>query len=159
MDDNQRETISKLKFLGKIKKGEKINVKEMTLQTESYLTAASRTIWFVDNRNNTMSFIQTTIQAGFDLLHLLNKNTGNVSDDELSKTIVKDISNAKVGINNLKTTYSDDTYFCCSVDTFVETITAKLLDLRDKRPSIFVVEDKDLATTTFVEEKKKKKDN
>ena len=38
MDDNQRETISKLKFLGKIKKG-KINVKEMTLQTESYLTA------------------------------------------------------------------------------------------------------------------------
>ena len=55
MDDNQRETISKLKFLGKIKKGEKINVKEMSLQTESYLTAASRTIWFVDNRNNTMS--------------------------------------------------------------------------------------------------------
>ena len=132
MDDNQRETISKLKFLGKIKKGEKINVKEMTLQTESYLTAASRTIWFVDNRNNTMSFIQTTIQAGFDLLNLLNKSTGNVSDDELSKTIVKDITNAKIGINNLKTTYSDDTYFCCSVDTFVETITAKLLDRKDK---------------------------
>ena len=156
MDDNQRETISKLKFLGKIKKGEKINVKEMTLQTESYLTAASRTIWFVDNRNNTMSFIQTTIQAGFDLLNLLNKSTGNVSDDELSKTIVKDITNAKIGINNLKTTYSDDTYFCCSVDTFVETITAKLLDLKDKRPEIFVVEEKDLATTKFVEDKKKK---
>ena len=156
MDDNQRETISKLKFLGKIKKGEKINVKEMTLQTESYLTAASRTIWFVDNRNNTMSFIQTTIQAGFDLLNLLNKSTGNVSDDELSKTIVKDITNAKIGINNLKTTYSDDTYFCCSVDTFVETITAKLLDLKDKRPEIFVVEEKDLATTKFVEAKKTK---
>ena len=159
MDDNQRETISKLKFLGKIKKGEKINVKEMTLQTESYLTAASRTLWFVDNRNNTMSFIQTTIQAGFDLLNLLNKNTGNVSDDELSKTIIRDISSAKIGINNLKTTYSDDTYFCCSVDTFVQTITAKLLDLKDKRPNIFVEENTDLVTTTFVEEKKKKKDN
>ncbi len=159
MDDNQRETISKLKFLGKIKKGEKINVKEMTLQTESYLTAASRTLWFVDNRNNTMSFIQTTIQAGFDLLNLLNKNTGNVSDDELSKTIIRDITSAKIGINNLKTTYSDDTYFCCSVDTFVQTIAAKLLDLKDKRPNIFVEDDADLVTTTFVEEKKKKKDN
>ena len=102
-----------------------------------------------------MSFIQTTIQAGFDS-ESLNKSTGNVSDDELSKTIVKDITNAKIGINNLKTTYSDDTYFCCSVDTFVETITAKLLDLKDKRPEIFVVEEKDLATTKFVEAKKTK---
>ena len=159
MDDNQRETISKLKFLGKIKKGEKINVKEMSLQTESYLTAASRTIWFVDNRNNTMSFIQTTIQSGFDLLNLLNKSNGNVSDDEVSKTIVRDITASKNGINNLKTTYSDDTYFCCSVDTFVETISARLLDLRDKRPNIFTETDKDIVTTTFVDEKKKKKDN
>ena len=156
MDDNQRETISKLKFLGKIKKEKKINVKEMSLQTESYLTAASRTIWFVDNRNNTMSFIQTTIQAGFDLLNLLNKSTNSLSDDEVSKTIVRDINNAKNGISNLKTTYSDDTYFCCSVDTFVETITARLLELRDKRPTIFIDTDKDLTTTTFVEDAKKK---
>ena len=159
MDDNQRETISKLKFLGRIKKGEKINVKEMTLQTESYLTAASRTLWFVDNRNNTMSFIQTTIQGGFALLHLLNKNTGNISDDEVSKAIVRDITSAKLGINNLKTTYSDDTYFCCSVDTFVETISAKVLDLRDKRPHIFINNEIDLAIPIVIDEKKKKKDS
>jgi hypothetical protein len=106
-----------------------------------------------------MSFIQTTIQSGFDLLNLLNKSNGNVSDDEVSKTIVRDITAAKNGINNLKTTYSDDTYFCCSVDTFVETISARLLDLRDKRPNIFTETDKDIVTTTFVDEKKKKKDN
>ena len=53
MDENQQETISKLKFLGRVNKGEKINVKEMTLQTESYITSMSRSVWFVDNRNNT----------------------------------------------------------------------------------------------------------
>ena len=58
----------------------------------------------------------------------------------------------------IQTTYSDDTYFCCSVDTFVETITARLLELRDKRPTIFIDTDKDLTTTTFVEDAKKKKD-
>ena len=72
----------------------------MSLQTESYLTAASRTIWSDDNRNNTMSFIQTTIQAGFDLLNLLNKSTNSLSDDEVSKTIVRDISNAKMDSNS-----------------------------------------------------------
>ena len=52
-------------------KGEKINVKELTLQTESYITSVSRSVWFVDNRNNTVSFIQNTIQAAFNLLKLL----------------------------------------------------------------------------------------
>ena len=60
MDDNQQETIAKLKFLGRVNKGEKINVKEMTLQTESYITSMSRSVWFVDNRNNTLSFINTS---------------------------------------------------------------------------------------------------
>ena len=53
MDESQQETISKLKFLGRVNKGEKINVKELTLQTEGYVTSVSRSLWFVDNRNNT----------------------------------------------------------------------------------------------------------
>jgi len=142
MDENQQSTITKLKFLGKVNKGEKINVKEMTLQSEGYVTALSRSVWCVDNRNNTISFIQNTIQAAFNLVQLLSKNSG-ISDHELAKTIVRDISLAKVGINNLKTTYSDDIYFCCSVDTYVETMVAKLLDIKTKLPNLFVDSDEE----------------
>ena len=111
MDENQQDTITRLKFLGKVNKGEKINVKELTLQSEGYVTALSRSVWCVDNRNNTISFIQNTIQAAFNLIQLLSKNNG-ISDQELARTIIRDIGLAKIGINNLKTTYSEDTFFC-----------------------------------------------
>jgi hypothetical protein len=140
MDENQQNTITRLKFLGKVNKGEKINVREMTLQSEGYVTALSRSVWYVDNRNNTVSFIQNTIQAAFNLVQLLSKNSG-ISDNELAKTIVRDISLAKIGINNLKTTYSEDTFFCCSVDTYVETMNARLLDIKSKLPKLFTDND------------------
>jgi hypothetical protein len=62
----------------------------------------------------------------------------NVSDKELAKSIIRDIDLAKNGISNLKTTYSDDAYFCCGVDTYIETINAKLLDLKDKHEDLFL---------------------
>ena len=58
MDDSRQEIITKLKFLSRVSKGQKINVKDMTLQDESWLTSASRSVWNIDNRNNTMTFIQ-----------------------------------------------------------------------------------------------------
>ena len=139
MDDNQQETIARLKFLGRVNKGEKINVKEMTLQTESYITSMSRSVWFVDNRNNTLSFIQNTIQAAFALLKLL-LQASNVSSKELARVVVKDIDGARAGIANLKTTYSEDTYFCCEVDTYSETLKAKLMAIKSHNPDLFVVE-------------------
>jgi hypothetical protein len=142
MDENQQTTITRLKFLGRVNKGEKINVKEMTLQSEGYVTALSRSVWFVDNRNNSVSFIQNTVQAAFTLVGLLSKS-GSVSDLELAKAVVRDIGSAKVGINNLKTTYSEDTFFCCSVDTYVQTIDAKLLDIRGKQPALFLTDEDD----------------
>ncbi len=148
MDENQQNTITRLKFLGKVNKGEKINVKELTLQSEGYVTALSRSVWCVDNRNNTISFIQNTVQAAFNLVQLLSKNSG-ISDHELARTIIRDISLAKVGINNLKTTYSEDTFFCCSVDTYVETINAKLMDIKGKLPNLFTEDDTDEGEKTF----------
>ena len=153
MDDSQQETISKLKFLGKISKGEKINVKEKTLQTESFVTSLSRTVWFLDNRNNTLSFIQTTVQSAFSLLTILIQND-NISDKELAKSIIRDIDSAKNGISNLKTTYSDDAYFCCGVDTYIETINAKLLDLKDRHEDLFL---KDEHKKTLIESNSKDK--
>ena len=139
MDENQQETLAKLKFLGRVNKGEKINVKEMTLQTESYVTSMSRSLWFVDNRNNTLSFIQNTVQAGFGLLKIL-LQTQSVSNREMARVVVRDIDAARNGIVNLKTTYSDDTYFCCEVDTYTEMIKAKLLDLKAANADLFVTE-------------------
>ena len=101
MDESQQDTICKLKFLGRIGKGEKINVKELTLQTEGWVTAVKRTVWTVDNRNNTMSFIQTIIQGGFNLITSLNKSE-SLGNKQLAQSMVIDINSflSSFGINN-----------------------------------------------------------
>ena len=45
MDANNKETISRLKFIGKIQIGDKINIKDMYLQTDGLLTQVARTIF------------------------------------------------------------------------------------------------------------------
>ena len=136
MDESQQDIISKLKFLGRIGKGEKINVKELTLQSEGYVTAVKRTLWNVDNRNNTMSFIQTTIQAGFNLVNSLNKSQ-QLGNRQIAKSMIQDILKAKTGISNLKTTYSDDTFFCCGIDTYIESVKARIAELEQTASDLF----------------------
>ncbi len=143
MDESQQDIISKLKFLGRVGKGEKINVKELTLQSEGWVTAAKRTLWTVDNRNNTMSFIQTTIQAAFNLIDALVKNNSNLGNKQIAKTMALDILSANSGISNLKTTYSDDTFFCCGIDTYMETLKARIAELKQKHSDLFDSDDSD----------------
>lgn len=136
MDDSRQDVITKLKFLSRVSKGQKINVKDMTLQDESWVTSASRSIWNIDNRNNTMTFIQNTITTAFNMITLLLKSD-TVGDKQICKTIVSDIISSKNGIKNLKSTYVDDTYFCCGVDTYVQMIEAHMTDLKSKKPELF----------------------
>ena len=136
MDDSRQDIITKLKFLSRVSKGQRINVKEMILQDESWLTTASRTVWNIDNRNNTMTFIQNTITSAFNMISLLLRSEA-VGDRQICKTIVGDIIASKKGIRNLKRTYTDDTYFCCGVDTYIQMIDAHMTDLKSKHNELF----------------------
>ena len=136
MDDSRQDIITKLKFLSRVSKGQKINVKDMTLQDESWLTTASRTVWNIDNRNNTMSFIQNTITSAFNLISLLIKSE-SVGDKQICNTIIVDIIASKRGINALKSTYQEDTFFCCGVDTYIQMIEAHMIDLKSKHCDLF----------------------
>ena len=136
MDDSRQEIITRLKFLSRVSRGQKINVKDMTLQDESWITSASRSVWNIDNRNNTMTFIQNTITSAFNMIVLLLKSE-SVGDHQICKTIVADINGAKRGIQNLKSTYDNDTYFCCGVDTYIQMIDAHMADLKSKQSDLF----------------------
>ena len=108
----------------------------MSLQNESWFTTVSRTFWSVDNRNNTMNFIQNTITSAFNLIVLLLKSD-TVGDKQICKTIIEDIIRSKKGISTLKTTYSEDTYFCCGIDTYIQMIDAHIAQLKSGYPEIF----------------------
>ena len=140
MEDSNHETITRLKFLSKIRKGEKINVMANTLQPDSLLTSLSRAILNTDNRQNTLTYIQNSIYSGFQLFTTYVRSD-KTSEKKLAVQIIKDIQESKHGIKNLKNTYQDDIMFCCSIDTYLQTIDAKIEEYHEKYPSMFPIQD------------------
>jgi hypothetical protein len=125
MDD--RETLSNLKFICKIGKGEKINISMMCVQPNSIFTTISRTILHQDNRKNTLLFTTQTINKAFVILKTL-KTSSNVYSNAMADNITKDLIDSKSGLENLKYTYSNDVKFCCDIDTLLQIINARLGD-------------------------------
>jgi hypothetical protein len=126
-DANVSDIISKLKFIGRIQKGEKVNVRYMYVQQDSWITRLSRTFFSTDNRMNTCHFVENTIKRSFDIINL-NKESNKISDKCLVRNIIEDIKNALIGINNIKDTYMLDIMFCCKLDTLIQETNSKLLE-------------------------------
>ena len=132
MDGNISDVISKLKFIGLIQKGEKINVKGMCVQQDTFFTRFMRTFVTSDNRTNAYNFIEGVINRSFEIITLsLNKETVRNVDKRLVVHIIIDLKKSIVGIKNLKDTYTTDIMFCCKLDALVECIESKLKDISE----------------------------
>lgn len=129
MDVND-EVISRLKFISKINPGEKISVKGMYIQTDSWMTSIARSVFTHDSRESTMSFLNTAIKKGFDLLRMYHDNAkadpARTFDQTMFQNILQDLCHAKRGLFNLKKTYESDRMLCCKLDTLAQEINALL---------------------------------
>ena len=125
--DANRETISRLKFIGKIQIGEKVNLKYMNIQTDGLFTQLTR-ILNQESRTKTLTFLQDTINKTFEILKCYEKTKKN-SDKIMCMNLVQDLKNSKSGLNNLKETYTLDVKFVCDIDTLLQNIDAKLFEI------------------------------
>lgn len=125
--ETTNELISSLKFLGNIKKGDKINIKYMFIQPDTIITTISRSFMYPDNRHNALSFISKTIEKSFNIL-----SEYSSSDEEYKKSIknniIVDLKNIKTGLKNLKFAYITDSKFCCDIETIIQEVDAKLIN-------------------------------
>ena len=128
MDSGTNEIISRIKFIGRIQKGEKINVRYMYVQPDSWITKISRTFFATDTRMNSFHFIENTIKRSFEII-TLNKDSTKISERCLVINIIADLKSALEGIINLKDTYGSDVMFCCKLDTLVQETTSKLVEI------------------------------
>jgi hypothetical protein len=126
--ESDKELISRLKFISKISKGDKINVKYMIVQPDGFATKISRTIIAQDNRRNTLNFIRNTIDKTFEMISTYSSSTKQ-SNKAICLNIIIDLKNSKNGLHNLKETYLEDIKFCCDIDTAIQDIDAKLLEI------------------------------
>lgn len=126
--ESDKEIISRLKFIGKIQKGEKVNVKYMYVQPEGFATKFSRTLINQCNRQSCLIFIKNTIVRSFELASAY--KLSNKECDQLTRmNILKDLRISKQGISNLKDTYKDDLKIICDFDTLIEDIDSKLAEI------------------------------
>lgn len=124
------ETISALKFIGKIKKGDKINSNFMIIQNKSLLSRLSRTFFYNDTRTNSLKWIYRNITSAFQIL-CCNITSDNIKDINLSNQIIHDLNMSKIGIENLIDTYKYDIKFVCDLQTIIQYIDNSLQDVSD----------------------------
>ena len=118
-EDDISRISSTLKFIGQIGKNEKIDVKNMYLQPNTFITSIIRTLYQLDNRQNTLELIQKTIEQSLEIIR-------NEKTDELTKNnFLVDLEKSKEGITNLKYTYNNDTMFCCNLESIIQMIDSK----------------------------------
>ena len=123
-----KEVISRLKFICKLQKGEKINVKYMFVQPEGIATRLSRTLIHQDNRNNTLNFLRSTITRTFEIISSYS-SSNKESHRHICLHVIKDLQESKTGLINLKDTYISDIKFTCDIDTLLQEIDAKLTEI------------------------------
>ena len=132
MDATTSDVVSKLKFIGLIQKGEKINVRSMCVQPDTFITRFSRTFISMDNRTNAYNFIEGVVNRSFDIISIsLSKDPIKSIDKRLSKNIIEDLGKAITGIKNLRETYVHDIMFCCRLDALIQGIESRLRDINE----------------------------
>ena len=141
--------IAKIKFISKIKQGEKINTKSgFFMQNDSLISRISRSFYYQDTRTNTISFIADTLIQVFHLLKLY-MTTSKISDITMCINVIEDINNMKKGIINLQQTYQDDAIIVSKLETFVQEIDSKLLEFKKINTELII--NPDIFVSTSVE--------
>lgn len=125
MDPNTSDVISKLKFIGKIQKGEKINVRSLYVQPNNWFTSIVRTLFNSDNRANAFNFIEGVVNRSFEIINC-NRLSFSLINAHIVHNIIVDLKQAIIGISNMKTTYEFDVMYCCKLDTLIQSIKSRL---------------------------------
>lgn len=131
--DSHKDILSKLKFISKIQEGEKINVKYLYVQQDGFMTKLSRTFYNLDNRGNTLNFVENTVKRSFEIIRLY-VNSDKVSERTICYNIIKDLEISKSGILNLMKTYIHDNMFISRMETLMDDIDIHLLEIKSKVP-------------------------
>ena len=125
------DVIPRLKFISRLKKGDKINVKNLYIQPNNFYNRIDRSFFNIDDRSNTLLFVQNTVKKGFDLFYQHISNS-NPYDKILCINLLSDIRNTRIGLLNLKETYIEDVMFVCKIDALIEETDAKLADIESR---------------------------
>jgi hypothetical protein len=127
--------ISKLKFISKIKEGEKVDIQScQVVDAEYWPSRIYRTVLARgESRNTTLDFIKMTIGEAFELCSKYFKIDQDFYQ-QIANTIAKSIQESKAGLKNLSKTYKDDRLFVSKVEALLTTLDTEIEDMMKQFP-------------------------
>ena len=122
--NDYKDTITKLKFIGKIQAGEKVNTKHyMAIVNNDWWTSIMRTFYNFESRSNTVNFINDTIKSAINLIETIKSQSKDENDNcTLLTNIFKDLAQAIDGVENLRKTYLNDKIVICQLEATIENV-------------------------------------
>ena len=138
--ETTHEIITRLKFIGMIKKNEKLDIKSMKVQSNTLWTSLYRFI-YQESKDTTLTFLTSTYNRVFELVHVCTLSSKS-SDKILCVNIINDLIRSVIGLENLETTYADDLLFICNLQALEELIDIKLKEIKETYPDL--IKDKEL---------------
>lgn len=116
-------TIKNLKFLSKIKRDEKINTDNLSIVKNDYYSRIMRTK-SGQSRKDTIVFIKNVFNTAIQIYQYYSEDVKFGKD--ACDLLMKNIENAKKGLQNLSITYADDADFGTDIETIIELLNIKL---------------------------------
>lgn len=128
--NNYKDTTTRLKFIGKIQPGEKINTKHyLSIVRNDWVTSFLRKFYNFESRTQSVMFINESISQTFQLIEQIKlyikslpPNEYVVDTNNILSNLFKDLVNSKIGITNIMQTYQDDKIIMCQLETIMENI-------------------------------------
>jgi hypothetical protein len=133
--EENSEIISNLKFIGKIKPGEQINIDSLSICSRNVFSGLYRKL-YGESREKTFHYFSLIIKRAFEKIQAY-VTSERVSDKMLCTQLVFNLYTATEGLSNLKETYKDDRGFVCDLETLIEYIESKLEELKLQKPDYF----------------------
>ncbi len=125
-DDLIDNTITNLKIIASCPKNSRLCVRksQLMVETDDYLQSTRR--WFYrDSRDLTLIHIKNTINNTINLIKsITNKEIVIDLKEWTLTTLLEELLNSKEGLNNLKSTYNNDSVFKANIDILIQKITA-----------------------------------
>lgn len=143
-----QEVLTRLKFIGTIQPGEKLNVSNLKIEPNSYVAPLKR-YWYNESRKETYQFVYSIIEQAFIILFTLAPSR-KISDVMVCQNILIDLNQALQGVHSLQETYKDDNLFVCDLKTLIQAVESKIKEAKQKHPELSSEELPVLAVQTVV---------
>ncbi len=142
-DTKVQEIIGRLKFMSKIRPGEKINVRELFARdNDSMLQRLLRTIKnvgtylsssdIVESKDATLAFIQENLDRAITLIAVYSCDKDDKFKQTIASIIVQNLENSKGGIRHSIATYQNDRKFISEAEAVIETLEVRINSLKSK---------------------------